>query len=732
MSSMLKVCVLMGMIHFSLWAEGQTYPSGFSQATVATGISNPTVMAFAPDGRVFVAQQGGQLRVIKDDVLLPNPFVALTVNSSGERGLIGIALDPDFTNNHFIYLYYTVPAPLHNRISRFTAAGDVALAGSEVTVLDLDPLSATNHNGGALAFGPDGKLYVAIGDNATGSNSQSLDTYHGKILRINSDGSVPAGNPFVGGSAQRQRVWAYGLRNPYTMGFQPATGKLFVNDVGQSSWEEINDATAGGLNFGWPAAEGFSANPSFTNPVYAYGRGSADGVGCAITGGSFFNPSATNYPGSYYGKYFFLDYCSRWINFIDPDQVPAVRAPFATNISGAPVEIKVGTDGNLYYLSRSLGALVRITYNNTTTPFITTHPGNQSIMEGLTAEFSVNAVGSQPFTYQWQKDNQDINGAINQTLSILNVDTPDQGEYRVTVTNAAGSATSNAATLSVIPVNDFPIAEILTPVDSSNYSAGTTVTFSGTANDIEDGPLPPGAYAWRIHFHHDMHVHDQPDITGITNGTFDIPNQGETSDNVWYRIFLIVSDSEGLQDVDSVDLFPRKTTLSLTTNPPGLQLTLDDQPFDTPGSVVSVEGMLRSIAVVSPQVLAEVEYEFESWSHGGDASQTITTPVDDVTYTANFSIVVGSEAPNSNPDFEIYPNPVSTQAEAVIRIQVNSQESFTVRLIDAIVKTTNSFSVSLTAGENLIPLPVGDLHPGMHVIRLETSQRNWSAKLLVK
>ena len=164
--------------------NAQVYPTGFAQVLVTNGISNPTVMAFAPDGRIFVAQQGGSLRVIKNNALLPTPFISLTVNSSGERGLIGIALDPDFTTNNYIYLYYTVSvAPIHNRVSRFTANGDVVLAGSEAIILELDALSgATNHNGGAMHFGKDGKLYIAIGENANTAHAQNLDTYHGKLL----------------------------------------------------------------------------------------------------------------------------------------------------------------------------------------------------------------------------------------------------------------------------------------------------------------------------------------------------------------------------------------------------------------------------------------------------------------------------------------------------------------------------------------------------------------------
>jgi glucose/arabinose dehydrogenase len=142
--------------------------SGFANTVVLGGLSQPTAMAFAPDGRLFVCQQAGALRVVKNGQLLSTPFVTVAVDPSGERGLLGVAVDPLFPVNHYIYVYYTTNAtPRHNRVSRFTANGDVALAGSEVVLLELNALSsATNHNGGALNFGPDGHLYVAVGDNA--------------------------------------------------------------------------------------------------------------------------------------------------------------------------------------------------------------------------------------------------------------------------------------------------------------------------------------------------------------------------------------------------------------------------------------------------------------------------------------------------------------------------------------------------------------------------------------
>jgi hypothetical protein len=242
-------------------ARAATLPAGFTETRIATGLASPTAMAIAPDGRVFVCEQAGRLRVIRNGALLSTPFLTVTVNSAGERGLLGVAFDPDFASNRFVYVYYTATSPtIHNRVSRFTASAtnpDVAAAGSEVQLLNLPTLSsATNHNGGALHFGPDGRLYIAVGENANGANAPSLNTPLGKMLRINKDGTIPTDNPFFNQTTGINRaIWARGLRNPFTFGFQPGTGRLHINDVGQNTWEEVNLGVAGS-NYGWPATEG--------------------------------------------------------------------------------------------------------------------------------------------------------------------------------------------------------------------------------------------------------------------------------------------------------------------------------------------------------------------------------------------------------------------------------------------------------------------------------------------
>ncbi|MBA3573030.1 MAG: PQQ-dependent sugar dehydrogenase, partial [Pyrinomonadaceae bacterium] len=282
--------------------EAQTLPSGFTRSQIAKTAA-PTRMAFALDGRIFVAEKDGRLLVIKNGALLSTPFLTVTVDTRGERGLEGVALDPNFETNRYIYVYYTATTPtVHNRVSRFTANGDVALSGSESVIIELDPLRSDSyvHNGGDLKFSSDGMLFLATGENATPSNAQNLSSLLGKMLRIdpraddfpadaNRNYSIPSSNPFRGTAGARPEIWAYGLRNPFSIAFQPGTNRLFINDVGSYAFEEINEGFAG-ANYGWPVTEGFTADPRFRSPLFTYSRSTGDPTGCAITGGDFYNP----------------------------------------------------------------------------------------------------------------------------------------------------------------------------------------------------------------------------------------------------------------------------------------------------------------------------------------------------------------------------------------------------------------------------------------------------------
>ena len=611
-------------------------PTGFGETLVASGLSSPTAMTLAPDGRIFVCQQNGQLRVIKNGALLSTPFLTVSVNSSGERGLLGVAFDPNFASNQYVYIYYTTAAsPIHNRVSRFTANGDVAVSGSETIILELNNLSsASNHNGGAIHFGSDGKLYIAAGDNANSSNSQTLNNLLGKILRINADGTIPTDNPFYNQATGVNRaIWALGLRNPFTFTFQPGTSRMFINDVGESSWEEINDGVAGS-NYGWPTCEGNCSSASFRNPLYAYSHGE----GCAISGGAFYNPVSIQFPSQYTGAYFFADYCSGWIRRFSPGDGSVTG--FATNIS-SPVDLFVSSDGSLYYLARGAGAVYRVQYTANQPPQITQHPSSQTVAVGQSVTFTVSASGSAPLSYQWQRNGSNISGAISSSYTISSAPTGDNGaQFRAVVSNSFGAATSNSATLTV--TNGAPTGTITAPATGTLYNAGNTINYSGTGTDPQDGALPPSAFTWKVDFHHDTHIHPfVPSTSGSSSGSFTIPTSGETSANVWYRIYLTVTDSSGLTHNSFRDIFPRKSTITLQTSPAGLQVTLDGQPLSAPYSEESVVGMRRSIGVVSPQTVGGVTYEFDSWSDGGAATHDIFTPSGNTIYTATYRAVGG-------------------------------------------------------------------------------------------
>lgn len=331
-------------------------PAGFADTLYATGLDTPTAMEFAPDGRLFVSEKEGSLRIIKDGALLPDPFGTISVSSENDRGLLGIAFDPDFESNQNLYAYYTTSSsPIHNRVIKITADPsnpDRALPAVE-SILDTEETQSDGHNGGGLEFGPDGKLYISVGDDFNSDLAQSMSSRFGKILRINTDGTIPPDNPFYDIDGAYKEIWALGLRNPFTFAFSEETGLMYINDVGQGSWEEINLGEAG-ANYGWPACEGECANPEFKDPIYQYPHPSSGDS--AITGAAFYE--SDQFPAEYRGSYFFGDFINGFIGRMTPEgQV----VEFLTDID-SPVDIEVGPDGSLYYLSIASGNVHKVEY----------------------------------------------------------------------------------------------------------------------------------------------------------------------------------------------------------------------------------------------------------------------------------------------------------------------------------------------------------------------------------
>ncbi|HET6883315.1 MAG TPA: PQQ-dependent sugar dehydrogenase [Pirellulales bacterium] len=323
-------------------------PDGFKVATLTTGLTGATAMEAARDGRIFVCEQTGALRVVKEGELLPTPFVTLPVDSTWERGLIGVTVDPRFPEEPYVYVCYVARQPYpHHCVSRFTAKGDVAAAGSERILLEGDDQTKlggnvpAGHQGGALHFGLDGTLYVAIGEQTAETPAQSLATFQGKMLRIGADGSVPSDNPLLAHTSGKYRaIWALGLRNPFTFAVRKPSGELFINDVG-GKFEEINVGVAG-ANYGWPAVEhGATDDARFRGPIYSYPQAS-------IAGGDFAPP---DWPDEFRGRYFFADFVHGWIKTLNPEQPDDVRT-FASGLR-RPVDLRFIADGRLLVLLRN-------------------------------------------------------------------------------------------------------------------------------------------------------------------------------------------------------------------------------------------------------------------------------------------------------------------------------------------------------------------------------------------
>jgi len=347
---------------------------------VARGLDAPLFLTSPPGdpARAFVVEQGGRIRIIRNDVLLPTPFLDISsrIASGGERGLLGLAFHPQYaTNGRFVVYYTNTAGDIRIASYKVSANPEVADPASEQLLLAVPHPSFSNHNGGMVTFGPDGRLYAGIGDGGSGGdpngNGQNRNTLLAKLVRldVNAAGqaSVPSDNPFVGQSGMRPEIWSYGLRNPWRFSFDRLTGDLYIGDVGQNAREEI-DVSRGpsnmgrGLDFGWNIMEGTSCfSPSsgcnrtgLTLPVLDYGHGD----GCSVTGGYVYRGSLLP---ALRGMYFYGDYCSGWVrSFVLSGGQVAQRLDWAALRPGGQIT-SFGEDaaGELYIIVAS-GSVFRI------------------------------------------------------------------------------------------------------------------------------------------------------------------------------------------------------------------------------------------------------------------------------------------------------------------------------------------------------------------------------------
>jgi glucose/arabinose dehydrogenase len=684
-------------------ASPAAVPTGFTDTLFVT-VASPTDVAFAPDGRMLVTSQSGFLRVYDASGTLvgTQSFPSSQICSNSERGLLGVAVDPNHAVNRYVYLFYTRRKPGGdcgtawpitaltpvNRVSRFTLpATNILDLASEVVLIDEMPSPAGNHNAGDLAFGRDGYLYASIGDGGcdyagggcAGSNDASRDenVLTGKILRVavNPDGStsIPPTNPFQGADSERcaltgrtvtpgrtrcQETFAWGLRNPFRFAMDPnaAGTRLFINDVGQGAREEI-DLGQGGADYGWNCKEGTlvtgacaSVPPGVVDPVFEY-RGAVPGTtaaGCSsITGGAFV-PNGI-WPAAYDGTYLFADFVCGWI-FRLSAAGPFAASDFATSLGGSSAtSLTFGPSGAtqaLYYTTYAAGGQVRrISYalpgNN---PPVAVASGSP-LTGAVPLDVTFSAAGSSDpdpgdtLTYFWTFGD----GSPEQsTTSLTAAHTyTTAGSYTATLRVRDDKlAFSLPVTLLVQPGNTPPVAAIQSPAPGATFAVGQTITLAGTGTDAQDGSLPASLLSWTVLLHHDTHVH--PFLGPVAGNNLTLtgpaPEDLAAAATSYLEVQLTATDFSGATHTVTRDLLPRKVDVTFATAPAGLAVTVNGFSLTGPQTVTSWEGWVLQATAPPWQTSGPDTYVFSSWSSGASNPIAIPTPPAPTTLTATYQI----------------------------------------------------------------------------------------------
>jgi glucose/arabinose dehydrogenase len=615
MKYLVSVSLLVTVLYLKSTAQPTGLPEGFVAEQVCSGIDCVN-MAFDPDDNIFVVAKSGGVYLVKDGVFYPEPIISLPVDTNGERGLLGIAIDPDFESNHYVYVYYTVSGLSRNRISRFMFHEDDGEVGQEEIILTLDHLEADVHNGGAIKFGADGKLYIATGDGYNNVNAQSQQSLLGKILRLNPDGTIPTDNPFyLQNTGVYKSIYAYGFRNPFSFSFDK-NNRLFVNDVGSGSYEEINEVYAG-KNYGWPIVEGkLSNNPNATepenyqDPLYAYSHDK----GCAIVGSTFYNSTIPAFPENYNGKYFFTDFCNWNINLFDLNTNEV--STFITS-SLAPVFLSVSDKGEFYFMTFNYvvsGAVWRVKYAPGGSPAINIQPQSQVKTVGESVRFEIGASGESPLIFQWMIDGVDINGATDKVLVISGLSLTDNNHtYSCRVENEVGANVSQPALL-IVTDRNRPQITFETPYQHLLYKAGDTVFIKAIVTDEIQGLLPDSVLNWQVNFQHNIHAHPVLTARGTDSIGFVVPKIGETSSNVWFRAYLTAINNIGLSNSSFMEIFPKVVNVTIESGKStGVGVSLDGTVQPTPFSFSSVAGMTRTLNAPYKHYEYDSVFTFYRW-----------------------------------------------------------------------------------------------------------------------
>jgi glucose/arabinose dehydrogenase len=658
-------------------ASAAVPPNFVDELVVSLG--GVTALAFTPDGRLVMTTQGGTLRVYQNGALVGTPaltFPSSQICTNFERGLLGVAVDPSFASNQYIYLFYTFrngaaqcdgSATPKNRVSRFVLPpSNVVSLATETILVDNMPSPNGNHNGGDIQFGKDGYLYISVGEGGIASAARSEHILTGKILRITRTGGIPPTNPFQGPGTARcnvtgqttpgnrcQETFVWGFRNPFRIAFDPnAPGTVLrINDVGAGEREEIDLAEAG-VDYGWNCREGTRVNstsgacnptpPSMRDPIYEYTRGSIPGTtasGCAaITAGAFV-PNGL-WPG-YDGTYIFGDYVCRWMFRLSPG-APYTASDFGTNLNGV-YTATFGPFGSTQALYYSTGGQVRRIFysvggNNPPAAVASAEPlgGPLPLTTTLSAAGSSDPDPGNTLTYFWNFGDGSPETSTT-SLTIAHTYT-SAGVFTATLRARDNLfAFSPPATVQIHAGNSPPVPVITVPAASDTFRVGQVVNLTGTATDAENGPLASSRLSWTVVLHHNTHTH--PFLGPVTGSpvavTCPAPEDLAATDTSYLEVRLTATDLDNLSATVSRNFQPLKVPITIQTSPSGLTIPVNGFNQTGPSTFNSWADWVLNVDAPN-QGLNGTNYTWTSWSDGGARAHAITTPSTAATYTASF------------------------------------------------------------------------------------------------
>ncbi|MGH8502024.1 MAG: PQQ-dependent sugar dehydrogenase [Gammaproteobacteria bacterium] len=666
-------------------------PPGFADAFVAD-IDQPTAIAFTPDGRMLITSQPGRLHVYQNNGLTGSPATDLSLDnrvcSNSERGLLGVAVDPGFATNHYIYVFYTFNksgiCPLEmpqssdnpvNRVSRFTLSNtNIINLASERILIDNIPSAKGSHNAGDLHFGKDGYLYVSVGDGGCdyaldsgcgGQNDATRDMHVllGKILRITRDGAIPPSNPFVGADSARcaqtgrtvqgkhcQETYARGLRNPFRFAFDPNSSatRFFINDVGQNTWEEIDEGRAG-ADYGWNVREGFcqrgsvtcSRTPAqFTNPIYAYGRN----TGCSAVTGAAFVPNG-HWPAQYNGNYLYSDYtCGKIFRLLPQADGSYKSQEFATGLgSSSAVSMVFGPYNGgraLFYTTYANGGQIRrISFggsgNLTPAAVASASPRYGALPLNVSFDGSQSSdPDGDALTFAWNFGDGSppaFGRNVSHTYSA-------EGAYFATLTVNDGRGGEAQASVRIDAGHTPPRVTVLSPSADARFKVGQSLTLRASAVDESNRTLPGSALRWTVLLHHGAHTHPYfgPQAGNGIVVTAPAPEDLVAARTSYLEVRLVAKDARGLETAVVHNVLPRLVKVNFASVPTNLRLKINGQGVTAPKSYTSWDGYRINVVAPNQTDASGRRYVFRSWSDGGAQSHVITTPSAPGTFTATF------------------------------------------------------------------------------------------------